>query len=294
MFTEDIAETLYENQLKEWDIFSKSVEQLSNIECKKFQWSNHSIIAQFNPARVVSTGAKIDAKTIAHRKCFLCDENRPKEQKGETIIPGYSLLVNPYPILKRHFTIPSNKHTPQCIYDNIGDMIEIAKLMPNYIIFYNGPQSGASAPDHLHFQAVAKGQMPFEDEIEKADRFLLSENKEGKMMFINNIGRKCIVAECKRKDMLVSFFHQIYHQLPSINKLEPQMNVFVYTKNNELRLVVFPRKKHRPDFYGTEKNKWLISPGAIDMGGIFVLPIKDNFDTIDKETICAVFEQVSL
>ena len=145
--------TLFERQIKNWTLAKTNYAALQNVREKEFDFENYSIKVQFNPARAVSSLAKVDSKSIEERPCFLCAANRPKEQESVDFMGKYAILVNPFPICQKHFTIPSKLHEPQAIENKLTDMLELAKALPDFLILYNGPRSGASAPDHFHFQA---------------------------------------------------------------------------------------------------------------------------------------------
>ena len=164
---------LYEEQQAEWEEFRLRVLQLDTVELKEIPMGNFSVFAQFNPARAVSSNAKLDAKSIANRKCFLCQQNRPDIQRGIALNERFEALVNPFPILKGHLTIVNREHRNQEILPVISDFIDFTKAMPHFTLFYNGPSCGASAPDHMHFQAVFRGQLPFE---KVADRVNVSKD----------------------------------------------------------------------------------------------------------------------
>lgn len=294
MFTEKEATELIEKQRSCWPEYDERIKQLESVQTKQFSIGNCKIIAQHNPARVVSTGAKVDKQSIKERKCFLCAENRPSQQIGLEILPNYTLLVNPFPILKGHYTIVCNKHSEQKIYDRLPDMLKMAELMPNHMFLYNGPCCGASAPDHMHFQAVLKGQMPFEEECKTLPNITLSDNRDGQMIAIQGLGRKCIILQSHRIDMVTSFFHQMFHQLPKNGNEEPMMNLFACKEGDTFKLFLFSRKAHRPSQYFSEGDNWMISPGAIDMGGVLVLPRCEDFNRINEAIIADVYSQVSL
>lgn len=151
-----------EEQLDRWPSCRKAFNNLRRIKTRVI--SSSGLRLQFNPARIISTTAGIDPSEIAARRCFLCAKNRPKEQQAADLGDGYDLLVNPYPILREHFCVVSRKHRPQAIRDCYEKMVQIAgKLKPEYIIFYNGPVSGASAPDHLHMQIGSADNIPLVD-----------------------------------------------------------------------------------------------------------------------------------
>lgn len=293
MFTEQEAIDLIDKQQECWPIYKERMLQLENIQTKEFKIGAYTVIAQHNPARAVSSGAKVDKQSIEKRPCFLCSKNRPKEQIGINILDNYTLLVNPFPILKGHYTIVNNRHTQQTIYDKIGDLLSLCQLLPSHLVFYNGPKCGASAPDHLHFQAIKKGQLPIEKECRDLTKATLSDNPCGSMSVIQGLGRRCIVIESGRKDMATSFFHQLYLQLPKAQE-EPMMNVIGSFDNDKFILYVFCRKAHRPSQYFNEDDPWMISPGAIDMGGVLVLAQEKDFNRISSQVIEDVYKQVSL
>lgn len=287
------VENLFSEQLNEWADFKERTEQLNCLELKEFNFGTHRIIAQFNPARAVSTGAKLDAKSIAERKCFLCRENQPAVQRGIDINDSFCVLVNPFPILKKHFTIPLKSHEKQEILPYIADMLDFAKLLDDYTIFYNGAKCGASAPDHMHFQAVAKGQLPIESDCKNAKYVLLSENSRGTIKELKNLGRRCLLIEANDKNYGLSLFRQIYSQLAFQKDEEPMMNVFCYYNSEGWHLIIFLRKAHRPSqFYAKGADHIMVSPGAIDMAGVMVLPRKEDFDKIDRKTIADIYSQV--
>ena len=161
----DELNAFFESQLAEWEFARRNFEALRRIETKTFDLDGFLIRVQFNPARIVSSAAKVDAASVVARKCFLCSENQPPEQRGLPWGDGYRVLVNPYPIFGRHFTIPAGEHVPESIADRYGDMLALARCFDREVVFYNGPRCGASAPDHAHFQAVGKGAMPLEAEV---------------------------------------------------------------------------------------------------------------------------------
>ena len=289
-------EKLYSEQLTEWTQFGENVLQLSNIKTGSFDFGNYVIKTQYNPARIVSSNAKLDEKSIAARECFLCSENRPAVQREVRLNERFIALTNPNPILKKHFTIPLIEHKKQEILPYLNDMLYFAEILPDYLILYNGPKAGASAPDHIHFQAVGKGQLPFESEYQKTEKKILAGDAGKKMSMLQHYGRCCILIQSSDKEAVNSLFQQMYVQLQAISgaKEEPMMNIFVSYENRQWSLFTFPRKAHRPSCFFAEGNKHkMISPASIDMAGIFVLPRKEDFDSIDKETILDVFEQVS-
>ena len=163
-FSKQVTELISE-QVTGWDLASKNYEGLRKVKVKTFYLGNYHIDIQFNPERIVSSAAKVDARSIEARPCFLCQENLPPQQRGLLLDDGYMVLVNPFPIFPKHLTIPNMLHTDQLILGNFESMLDLASRLDEFIIFYNGPKCGASAPDHLHFQAGSKGFLPIEKDF---------------------------------------------------------------------------------------------------------------------------------
>lgn len=268
---------LFSSQREEWKLLNDNCEQMSNIEMKTLAWeSDVEIILQYNPSRFISASAKVDEKSIKERKCFLCAENRPQEQKGISFLDKYMILCNPYPILHNHLTIPLHSHVPQLIGKKMNDMLSLVELLPNYIIFYNGPKCGASAPDHFHLQAGLKNEI-----LLKSENWL----------------RSCLRIESETKDEAEDRFNDVYNYLKTHQQHEdePMMNIISFMENEKYIIHVFPRKLHRPwQFFAEGKDKLLISPGALDMAGMFITPRKEDFDKINREDIEDIYSQVSM
>ncbi|MBR4970397.1 MAG: DUF4922 domain-containing protein [Paludibacteraceae bacterium] len=296
MKTKIDANALYQQQLEVWEDFRLRVKQLETIQTRKFETGEYCVIAQFNPARAVSSGAKLDKKSIAERKCFLCETNRPDVQKGVDLNERFTLLVNPFPILKKHFTIPLKFHQNQEILPYFSELLSFMKLLPDYTLFYNGPQCGASAPDHMHFQAVEKGQLPLEWEWKSIKKEVITETKELRVERFLNYDRKCIHIASNVADSISHYFLKLYNnlQLECDTIEEPKMNLFGFYEEDIFHIFIFHRKTHRPkQFFEDNENFRMISPGAIDIAGILVLPRKEDYDTICEEEIKDVFHQVS-
>ena len=270
-------QNLYISQQEEWESFRNGVKQLDNIQIKSFQWGDDvKVNVQFNPARITSTSAKVDDKNIKQRTCFLCAQNRPALQHGITFLDKYSILVNPYPILRNHLTIPIHSHVPQRIRKKIGDMLSLAEQLPDYVIFYNGPKSGASAPDHFHFQAGLKSPVLLQGENEL---------------------RSCLIVEDKSKDQVIDLVEDVYLFLQGQqpNEEEPMLNIISFMEGDTYTLHIFPRKAHRPKQYFAEGSKQLlVSPGALDMAGLIITPREEDFNKIQKVDIEDIFSQVSM
>ena len=150
----------FDRQLQVWDTARNNFEALKNVKVKEFNVDGTTIKVQFNPGRIVSSAAKVDAKSLKERKCFLCAANRPAVQEGIAWGDDYTILINPFPIFPRHLTIPCNEHVDQLIKGRIADMMNLSRDLEGFTLFYNGPKCGASAPDHRHFQAGNRGLTP--------------------------------------------------------------------------------------------------------------------------------------
>ena len=262
-------ETFFEEQLREWPLAHDNHDALTRVWSRELTSDKLAIPlrVQYNPARIVSTGANIDKASIAARPCFLCAKNRPAEQRAMPLNADFEWLVNPFPILPHHYTIAAKVHRPQRILDAYDAMIQATLALPEeYIVFYNGPKCGASAPDHLHLQAGI-----FDCQLLTA-----------------NYPYKTLLADSKES------FRKIYDSLPVTDgEEEPRMNVIAFRKGNHVSLIVIPRRAHRPHCYTAEGDKhYLISPGALDMGGLIVTPRREDYDrlTADKalDILCEV------
>jgi hypothetical protein len=154
--------TLFAEQLKNWDLARQNYAALKSVCIKEIDVRSIRYKVQFNACRIISSAAKIDKETLEKRECFLCEKNMPTQQKGIDFKGKYKVLINPFPIFEHHLTIPTIEHTPQSIVGRFRDMLELAKELEEFTIFYNGAKCGASAPEHAHFQGCDKGVMPIE------------------------------------------------------------------------------------------------------------------------------------
>lgn len=289
-----------EFQKRIWPLAEVNYEGLKSVEEKVFQFDGFQIKAQFNPERIKSSAAKVDKQSIAERKCFLCNENRPAEQQAIAFGNDFLILINPYPIFKTHFTISSNLHTDQQFLPHTKSMLLLARAMDGFTIFYNGPQAGASAPDHLHFQAGEKGFMRIDHEfhsLKKLSGRALILGQNTKVWSFNNYLRKMISVVTRSMEEAIAVLETYYKCFEQLQpeKNEPMMNVLCSWSEDEWTIHLFPRKKHRPTQYFAEgEEQLLISPGAVDMGGVFIIPRREDFDKITKEDVADILEQVSL
>ena len=294
------AKILLENQKKEWKQLADGYSSLDSVQVKTFNFDGFKIKVQFNPGRIISSSAKIDAESINNRKCFLCYENLPEEQKGILYDHNYLILCNPYPIFPEHFTLPEINHFDQSIKENFGKLLSFSKDMSEfYTVFYNGPKCGASAPDHLHFQAGSKYFMPLDEEFDNLKKLYGEELVSNNKLTVNGIDdglRKYISLEGVSEKAIVNSFNIFYEKYSSINKNdeEPMMNIIsFYQEGSGWRIIIFPRNKHRPSHYFEEGDKnILISPAAVDLGGVCITPLEKDFKKISKELLKEIFSEV--
>ncbi|SHL01237.1 DUF4922 domain-containing protein [Xylanibacter ruminicola] len=289
----------FNRQLEKWDDARQRYQDLRNVKTRELVVGTSTMKVQFNPARIVSTGAKIDKQTLAERPCFLCEQNRPKEQVKKPIDGQYDLLVNPYPILPIHFTIPSVKHEPQLIRNSYSEIHRLLNEYPSMMVFYNGPKCGASAPDHAHFQAGTSGVLPLQTAWQRLSRNLkpiLNLNDEEGISLIEEYPCPALLIHSKSEYSDEQLFIRLYEALPvPEGEPEPMLNIVSWRHDTDYYSVVFPRKKHRPDCYYAEGcNQYIISPGALDMAGFIVTPRKEDFERITPEVALGILNEVSL
>ena len=286
----------FNRQLEKWDDARHRFRDLKHVETKKL---SEEVRLQFNPARIVSTGAKIDKKTLGERPCFLCDKNRPKEQMSQQIDERFHLLVNPFPILPVHFTIPARKHQPQAIYKNYGEMHRFLSLHSELMVFYNGPKCGASAPDHLHFQAGSSGILPLQANWQRLSRNLtdiISLNDEEKIAVVRDFIVPAFVIISKSEESDGTLFHRLYKSMPMRgDETEPMMNIIAWRKGDEYISVVIPREKHRPEAYFAEGDaQVMVSPGALDMSGLIITPREEDFHKLTEESATTILQECGI
>lgn len=283
----------FNRQLEVWTDARHRFRDLKHVETRQF---SDQLKLQWNPARIVSTGAKIDKKTLGERPCFLCDKNRPKEQMSKQIDEKFHLLVNPFPILPVHFTIPARKHQPQLIYKNYGEIHRFISLHSDLMVFYNGPKCGASAPDHLHFQAGTNGILPLQTNWQRLSRNLtdiISLNDEEKISVVRDFIVPAFVIISKSAESDEVLFRRLYKAMPQRgDETEPMMNIISWRKGEEFISVVIPREKHRPEAYFAEGDaQFVVSPGALDMSGLIITPREEDFRKLTEEKALSLLQE---
>ena len=289
---------LFDSQLREWDLARDNYRQLDNVKARKIFFADFEVAVQFNPGRITSSAAKVDARSIEARPCFLCEKNRPAQQRGIKFEQDYTILINPFPIFRRHLTIVSDTHTDQRIAGNFLTMLRLAEALPEYVIFYNGPECGASAPDHLHFQAGNKGFLFIEDDFRnrslcrKVDVDHVTE-----FWTWHKYGRGIMTLIGPDKEALTAAFGKFCSRfaLTQPDRAEPMLNILASYNDGKWIIHVIPRKLHRPACYFAEGNdRILLSPASVDLGGVLITPREEDFIKITSADISGIFMQVCL
>ena len=295
MVRQDDVLRLIEEQFQEWPVLQERYSALERIRVKEISLGAAYVKVQFNPERVLSSSARTDCASLEQRPCFLCDTNRPKEQRGLSWGRDYQILVNPYPIFPCHLTIPSITHVPQEIHSRFADMLELAALLPAFVVFYNGPECGASAPDHFHFQAGNRGILPVEQEWKGFEKEILCLPSGAWAGITFYCSRSLWLMQSADELELTRLFGLLYDLLPcGRNVSEPRMNLLVWYDQPWWTVCLFPRVKHRPSFYGTSAGELLVSPGAVDMGGLVITPLERDFERISSNDIRNMYKEVSM
>ena len=297
IMTDSPLQRFFNRQLEKWEAARQRYHDLRGSKTRELVVGSSSIQVQWNPARMVSTGAKMDKKTIAERPCFLCEQNRPKEQIKKDIDGQYELLVNPFPILPQHFTIPSLKHQPQRILNSYGEIHKLLEEYPEMMVFYNGPQCGASAPDHAHFQAGTCGVLPLQMSWKRLSSNLtkiVSINDNEDISLIEDYHCTALLIRSRSQYGDEQLFRRLYDALPDMDP-EPMMNIVAWRRDEDFLSVVFPRTKHRPECYYAEGDEqYIISPGALDMAGLIITPRQEDFDRLTPEKALSILNEITL
>lgn len=284
-----------EQQLALWPEARERYTALGKTERRRFKIGDFEGAFQYNPARIVSTGAKTDAASVASRPCFLCKDNRPKEQTAIRLNPDWEMTVNPYPIFPVHFTIISTTHKPQ--ETPPLEMAGIADRFGELCIFFNGASGGASAPDHLHMQAVLKSELPLlrlTEEHHPADKpGIMRSDMWGLELPFVFLSALITDDEEGGRDYLRML--ALTGAGPDGKPDKGLRNVFCWKGDDGLlRMIVVPRTCHRPSCYGTGEGQIMAAPGAIDMTGIVILPRREDFDSINEEKMKGIYGEVGV
>jgi SpoIID/LytB domain protein len=273
---------------------------LKNVVVREVEVNGLTVKLQFNPARMVSSAAKLTKEDIAKRRCFLCRENRPEEQimmkfegrKGKK----YHILVNPYPIFPDHLVIAMSRHTDQSIWKRYIDMLDLARKYSDQTFFYNGPCCGASAPDHHHFQGVPMGLMPLENNVDTAELKYLTQVQDARLYHYEKFTSGIFVIKAETAKSAAKMFYRLLDCAGTKEgDTEPRINLFTYYRNGEFRSIVVFRKCHRSHHYFSDGPDHLtMSPGCADMAGVFIVPVAEEFEKITPELLGEMLSEVSI
>jgi hypothetical protein len=288
------------HQRQHWPMLAAGHATLATAQVRRFPFDGFEIRTQFNPGRMASAAAKIDPGSLKDRRCFLCPQNLPADQKGLRY-RDYLVLCNPFPILDEHFTISHVAHRPQHIHDTFDVFIELTRdLGERYTVLYNGPRAGASAPDHLHFQAGTRGWMPIDNEYEQIRQMcgiLLADRAGVSVWSVTDYLRPILALESSNPEAIRQAFDSICEAMKAFcaDHEEPMMNLLGWCDQGRCTVIVFPRARHRPScFFEEGQGRILVSPGAVDVGGVLITPLGESFDRLNHETIRQILTEVSI
>jgi ribosomal protein S18 acetylase RimI-like enzyme len=290
---------LLSEQKKVWQDLREGYESLKDVRERDVPCRGFSVRLQHNPGRIKSSLAGVGEENSNERRCFLCLDHLPEGQKGILYQSDYLILCNPMPVASSHFTVSHLDHRGQDIAEHIDIFLQLmADFGSGWTILYNGPKCGASAPDHLHFQAVPSGQMPIEKEIRGEKRLTLMTQGDGVLLYrLRDLGREVIILDGDDPMAVGVAFKGFQNALKKVLLLneEPMMNIAGFYKERKWRLVIFPRRKHRPDAFFREGDaRVVVSPGVIDMGGLLITPVERDFDRLDAASVEGIYVEVSL
>jgi hypothetical protein len=292
----DLCLELLEDQKKTWPALAAAYAGLAGIKTKAHCCDGYEVRVQFNPARSVSSGAAVDPLSIKSRPCFLCTRNLPAEQKGILYHEEYLILCNPAPIFEKHFTVVHRQHQLQAIAASIGSLLGLAAGMsPDFVVFYNGPACGASAPDHLHFQAIPAGLLPLPEAFPEG--FTIIRDSDVQVYRAEKSDRAVLMLDGNDKELLLQQFDRLLRAAQNIvaGSTEPMINLLCSCANGRWRIMIFFRAKHRPDaFYQEGEQRIFVSPGTIDMAGVIITPREIDFNRLDGQSIRNIYTEVSL
>lgn len=289
---------LHERQMQEFELARKNFDGLRQVVYRDIDCGNFSIRVQYNPARMISTNANIERSALEQRPCFLCKAHLPASQKGLSYRKNYHIFVNPYPIFGRHYTVPANAHIPQAIAPHFPVLLELAADFPDYTVFYNGPECGASAPDHFHFQMVSRHLMPLEKEVLEPKLQEIIRQEESYSQFrLKDYFREVFVIRTADFRLLVRLFQNTRQAIGEVIPFqdEPMMNILVWFEQGVWTCCIFPRQKRRPwQFFAEGNEKILFSPGCVDIAGVIVAPRREDFERYSAPLLADLFGQVTI
>lgn len=293
------AISLINHQKANWPLAAANYASLRQVQHRSFNFGHFRIDCQFNPGRIRSSAANTEAQAIQERPCFLCEVNRPSEQAGILFKNDYTILCNPFPIFPYHLTIPHHRHEPQILEGHIAVFLKLIHDLDEFVVFYNGAQCGASAPDHFHFQAGIKDILPIEEELENLmtdQASCISYNTEIKVNFVEDYLRRLVILKATEPGVIESLIFKTISTLRKPGQTsEPMINLIGWFKNNQWHIVIFPRAAQRPrEYYADDFERILVSPAAVELGGLIILPREEDFYKITANDLESIYSQVTL
>jgi hypothetical protein len=274
---------LFKRQVLAWPQLARGIEGLARAQTRTVRIAWFDILIRHIPHRVGSTTAPVDRDSVARRPCFLCAGNLPPEEEGVQFEADFTIYCNPFPIVDHHLTIAHKQHGLQRIANQFASMLNLAAALSGYFVIYNGPECGASAPDHMHFQAGSRELLP----IEKDTAGLTG-------LTVPNYGRNVFLFRGRERSALIDRMDRTIDLLAETTgkRTEPLVNIAAFHERGEWVSYLFPRGKHRPQVFHT--GELTVSPASIDLCGIFVVPLAHDFERITADAIAAIFREVTL
>lgn len=293
----ELCDSLLSRQISVWPGLAEGYAALQDVRKREIPCDGYSVFVQHNPKRFASTTAKVDDGSRAERACFLCPDNLPPAQQGILFQDEFLILCNPAPIFKKHYTIVHREHIPQQLNGRIGVLLDLARdLSPEFTLFYNGPKCGASMPDHLHFQASPMGAIPIERLLAGGDGSLKRRSSGAvSVATLERAGRPAVVIQGTDALLVRNLISRLLvvaqEVLQSVE--EPMVNVLFSFGRGVWSVLVFLRRKHRPEaFFKEGDDRVLISPAAVDIGGLLVAPLERDFERLDADMVRAIYNEV--
>jgi hypothetical protein len=294
-----LCRSLLAEQKTSWSQLRQGYQALKTAEIRDVSCPGYTLKVQWNPQRIVSSAARVDPASIRARPCFLCRKNLPEAQRAILYRKEYVVLCNPAPIFSQHYTISHVHHRPQSIEPALAAFLTLMRdFSPHFTVLYNGPRSGASAPDHQHFQAAPAGTMPVEADIRADGKLQLLKSKDDVDVFrAEGLGRAILILKGARQDHVVSaLLNAIAAMRAAFQAVdEPMMNLLGSYREDHWMILIFPRGRHRPKVYDLKgEAQILITPASVEMGGLFITPLEKDFRTVNAELINNIFQDVSV
>lgn len=295
-----ITEDFLTRQLANWEEARSRYAALADVQTREVAVNGVAYRLQFNPARIVSSAARVDARSLRERPCFLCASHCPAVQEALPFKEHYQILLNPFPIFPHHFTIVEQAHVPQRIAPRFGDLLELAQLLTGYTVFYNGPQCGASAPDHAHFQAGNRGFLPIEQQWQHLAGAVVTACGKAVLRRLDDAPRNTLLIESTSREDAERLFCRVYRALANrpgvtVPSDEPMMNLLALYEAGHWVVFLFPRTRHRPACYtATGEANRIISPASVDLGGVFILPVEKDFKNLTAAELTGILGEVCL